>query len=351
MGDAMREAWGNPSSIHGHGRDASKRVEHARMRVAELTGVLPEEVVFTSGATEALHLAIVAMAKVAAGGWIVSSKLEHPAVLRALERMEREGRARVAWLAIDGEGRVALESVAAITQGQPIAGFCVQQLNNETGVLQPLADIFRLAREHRAAVVVDTAQSVGRIAEHWPEADARVVAAHKIGGPKGIGALIAKRGFRVEALLGGGEQERGLRPGTSDAALSAGFGVAALHAMHSPAKYAALAPLRDAFEQQLLSIAPGACAIGCGARRAPHVSNIAFYGWQAPELVAALDLEGVRVSAGSACSAGTVKVSPVISAIVGEERARGAVRFSLGLGTTAEELDRAAAVVRRIISR
>ncbi len=351
MQAAMMEAWGNPSSIHGAGREARRRVERARAQVAELMGCGIEDVVFTSGATEALHLSLHKLCSDSPEAWVVSSKLEHPAVRIALEKMSCENRIRVAWLPVDGHGVAQISEAPRLTGGEKIHAFCMQQVNSETGVIQPMAEVFSLARSHGASVVVDTAQAVGRLPTLWPEADARVVAAHKIGGPKGIGALITRPGFRPHAVFGGGQQERGVRPGTSDAALSAGFGAAASLALTGAQRYAALAPLRDAFEARIVDQVRGAWVVGQGASRAPHVTNILFPNWNAPELVAALDLEGVYVSAGSACSAGTVDVSTAIAAIVGVYKARGAVRFSMGPSTQVSDLERAAEIIVRVLSR
>jgi cysteine desulfurase len=194
---------------------------------------------------------------------------------------------------------------------------------------------------------VDAVQAAGKMAvDVWQAGDTLSIAAHKLGGPKGIGALVLRSAGLPRPVLLGGAQERGLRPGTVDAVAAAGFGAVAAHAAHGGlARYAALAPLRDRLETALTARVNGIAA------RLPHVTNLSFDGWRGDELVAALDLEGVRASSGSACSAGTVERSPVIESMLGRERAESAVRFSLGEATTLEELDVAISVLVRAAAR
>ena len=182
-------------------------------------------------------------------------------------------------------------------------------------------------------------------------ADTRSLAGHKLRGPKGIGALIARPGLKLAPVLLGGAQERGLRPGTIDPVAAAGLAVAAEHARGSLPRYAALAPLRDALERALLALAGRRARVNGHGARAPHVTNVSFEGWSGPELVAALDLEGVSVSSGSACSAGTIEPSPVVTAMLGAERARSAVRISLGEDTSAADVERALGAFERVLNR
>jgi len=347
--DAMRaagaEAWGNPASIHAHGRAARAFVEDARAAVAELAEADPRDVILTSGGTEANNLALRSLAR---GGALLVSRLEHPSITRVAEDMERRGEARVRWLRVSGEGRVDLDDLAAALREARGGLVALQAVNHETGVVQPVAEAIALARACGARVHVDAVQAFGRVREVAADADTRSLAAHKIRGPKGIGALVTRAGLRIEPLLLGGAQERGIRPGTVDPIAAAGLAVAARHARTSPARYAALAPLRDDFEQAVLAWGAGRVN---GAGRAPHVANVAFTGWRGAELVAALDLEGVSVSSGSACSAGTIEASPVLMAMLGEEVAASSLRFSLGEETTRAELDAALAALARVLRR
>jgi cysteine desulfurase len=227
----------------------------------------------------------------------------------------------------------------------------VQAINAETGVVQPVGDVLGLAQRAGALVHVDAVQAFGRSEATWEEADTRSLAAHKMRGPKSIGALATRPGVAIHPVLLGGSQERGLRPGTGDPAAAAGFAVAAVHALASPARWRAVAPLRDALEAGLLRMAKGARVNGRGAERASHTTSIAFPGWSSPELVAALDLEGVAASGGSACSAGTAEPSSVLAAMGDGEAATCSVRFSLGEDSTQQDVDAALAGAARVFAR
>jgi cysteine desulfurase len=208
-----------------------------------------------------------------------------------------------------------------------------------------------MARRARARVHVDAVQAFGRLEDVAEEADTRSLAAHKMRGPKSIGALVARPGVLVAPILFGGSQERGVRPGTVDPVGAAGLAAAARHARTAPARWQELTPLRVALETGLLPLRRGARINGANAKRAPHVASIAFPGWNGPELGAALDLEGIAASAGSACSAGTAEPSAVLVAMGDEEAAASSVRFSLGEETTAEDVDRAIAAAARVLAR
>jgi cysteine desulfurase len=231
----------------------------------------------------------------------------------------------------------------------------LQAVNHETGVVQPVAEVADLAHRRGALLHVDAVQAAGRLGtETWRGADLVSVAAHKIRGPKGIGALAVRAGLRLSPVLFGGAQERGVRPGTQDPGACAGFAAAAERAQGGPGRYAMLGALRDRLEEELVAIGTAlgrAPMRNGGGRRAPHVLNLSWPGWRGDELAAALDLEGVAVSSGSACSAGTAEPSPVIRAMLGEARAASAVRVSLGEETTEEEVADAARRFRRVLER
>lgn len=351
------QGWANPASVHGPGRKARAHVDRAREAVAVLAGAPFEarDVVLTSGGTEANNLAL-AHAFGTPGGALVTSRIEHPSIVRAAEALADRG-VVVAWVAPEASGRIAPEAVAeAIDRTARVAEVrlvTLQAVNHETGVLQAVAEIAAIAHARGARLHVDAVQAMGRLdPEAWRGADLLAVAAHKLRGPKGIGALVPRPGVAVRPLLFGGAQERGLRPGTQDAAAAAGFAVAAARAAEGPRRYAATAPLRDALEQGLLRLAPLAAPIRNGeALRAPHVINLSWPRWRGAELCAALDLEGVAVSSGSACAAGTAEPSPVLWAMVGEARAASAVRVSLGEETTAADVDEALVRWARVVAR
>jgi cysteine desulfurase len=353
MRDAARQSWGNPSSVHAFGRAAQALVEDARQAVARLAHCDARDVVLTSGATEANNLALRSAfaASDAWGGTLVTSRLEHPSVTRVAEELEREGRARVRWLRVTREGMLDLASLERVLAGERASLVVVQAVNQETGTIQPVAEVAELARRARAPLHVDAVQAFGRIEQVAEQAATRSLAAHKMRGPKGIGALIRQPGVALAPVLVGGSQERGLRPGTVDPVAAAGLAVAARHALTSPSQWAKAGPLRDAFEAGIGRLAANARVNGAASPRAPHLASVAFPGWSGPELVAALDIEGVAASSGSACSAGTAEPSPPLVAMGDAEAARSTVRFSLGEDTTREDIDFALAALARILRR
>lgn len=344
MRDAANLAWGNPSSTHTSGRRARAVVEQARETVAALSGADPRDVIFTSGATEANNLAL------RAATVLVTSRLEHPSVVRVAEALEAEGR-RVVWLAVRETGRIEPDDVRAAVEGLS-PGFVVALMaaNHETGAIQPVFEVAALVESRGGRLHVDAAQAAGKLdPSSWRTGSTLSLAAHKLRGPKGIGALVLRAPGLPAPVLLGGAQERGLRPGTVDAVGAAGFGVAARRALEGgPARYAALAPLRDRLEEAALRLG---LRNGIAGPRLPHVANVSFEGWRGDELVAALDLAGVRVSSGSACSAGTSEPSAVVRAMLGTDRATSAIRFSLGEGTTAKEIEFAISVLNQVVTR
>jgi cysteine desulfurase len=281
----------------------------------------------------------------------VTSRLEHPSVARVAEALEREGRARVRWVHVNREGTLDVADLERALAGEGTHVVAVQAVNQETGTIQPIAEVVELARRARAQLHVDAVQAFGRIEEVAEQAATRSLAAHKMRGPKGIGALIRQPGVAMAPVLVGGSQERGLRPGTVDPVAAAGLAVAARHALSSPARWAKLRPLRDAFEAGILRLAAKARLNGATSSRAPHLASVAFPGWSGPELVAALDLEGVAASSGSACSAGTAEPSAPLVAMGDAEAASSTVRFSLGEETTPADIDFALAALERILHR
>jgi cysteine desulfurase len=341
MARAAEESWGNPSSTHRIGRQARARLEDAREQLAEICAVHARDVLFTSGGTEANNLAL------AGAPGLALSRLEHPSVTRVAEQLEQRG-VPVAWVPVPPTGRLLAEAYREALERLPRGSVAaLMAANHETGVLQPLEEVALVAHELGATLHVDAVQALGKLPpETWRFADSLAVAAHKIRGPKGIGAL-AFRGSRApRPVLLGGSQERGLRPGTLDPIAAAGFLAALQQALQGPVRYLEVGRLRDDFEREFASVAE---LNGGQVARLPHVSNLSFPGVSGDELVAALDLLGVCVSSGSACSAGTTEPSTVISAMLGRERARAAVRISLGEATTSDEIQAAKAAFRRVV--
>jgi len=342
MAETARSAWGNPASVHGSGRAARDVVETAREEIALLVGANARDVIFTSGGTEANNLALHRAPA------LVTSQLEHPSVTRVAEALEAEGRP-VRWLPVPPSGCLAPEAVAEALVGLP-AGTLVAlaAANHETGVIQPLEAIAEVAARAGARLHVDAVQAVGKLPlAVLAGADTLSLAAHKIRGPKGIGALVHRPERAPKPLLLGGSQERGRRPGTVDPVAAAGFRVAAAWARSHLAERGRLTELRDRLEAELSR--KGALVNGAEAARLSHVANLSFPGRAGDELVAALDLLGVAVSSGSACSAGTTEASKIITAMLGVERARAAVRISLGDATTGHDVELALRAFERVL--
>jgi cysteine desulfurase len=360
MAEAASAAWGNPASLHAHGRAAKARVEAAREELASLLGGCARDVLFTSGGTEANNIALHRPFMDGAGGrragTLITSRLEHPSIT-AVATLLSQHDVRVVWLPVPPSGELDPDDVArALRDASPGPRLvAVQAVNHETGVVQPLTAIADLVHNREADLHVDAVQAIGKIdASLWGLASSVSIAAHKIRGPKGIGALLTSADRPPRPLLRGGGQERGLRPGTVDPLAAAGLKVAAFRAASGPDRQQRLLGLRDRLEQALreLGAQRGSVPLENGtARRLGHVSNLSWPGWSGDELVAALDLEGLSVSAGSACAAGTPEPSPVITAMLGEQRAAQAVRVSLGEDTSAEDVEYAISVFDRVLAR
>ena len=364
--EASTVAWANPASVHGPGRRARAHVEDARESVASLLGVHPRDVVLTGGGTEANNIALLhlfadpALSAPSVSGvpGLLVSRIEHPSVIRAAERLAERG-VHVTWVDPGADGVISPEAIAdAFERSRPLATIrlvALQAVNHETGVVQPIGRVAEMVHARGALLHVDAVQAAGRLPpDAWAGADLLSIAAHKIRGPKGVGALATRPGIRLRPVIFGGQQERGLRPGTQDPAACAGFAIAAERARAGPARYAELEPLRDRLELELERAGQerGARPLRNGdGPRAPHVSNLSWPGWRGEELCAALDLEGVAVSSGSACSAGTAEPSPVLTAMLGKERASSAVRVSIGEDTSLEDLLEAAQRWSRVLSR
>lgn len=350
MQDAHRTSWGNPASLHSFGRAAKGWVERARGSVATLTGFDPENVLLTSGGTEANNIALRSVMSGAGGKPVamVVSRIEHPSITKVAEMLEKRG-VRVVWVDPNREGQIApdaIESAADLaTRDAELRLVVLQAVNHETGVIQPIEEAARIAHVRGALLHVDAIQAAGKLPpEVWSGADLLSIAAHKMRGPKGIGALATKPGVELAAIVLGGSQEKGLRPGTQDAALCAGFAAAAHRALSGPARYRAIERLRDRLEAALVrdGIKAGNGPLRNGGEpRAPHVANLSWPGVVGADVCAALDRRGVAVSSGSACRSGLARPSTIINAMLGEERASSAVRISLGEDTTESDIDEA----------
>lgn len=348
----LETAYGNPSSGHFASLPAKVALEQARAQVAALLGAAPDEIVFTSGGSEANNLALKGsfFALRARGEHIIAQATEHPAVLQPLSFLERLG-ARVTRLPVDGAGRVDPDAVRhAITPRTVLIS--VMHANNETGTLQPIEAIGAIARERGIRFHTDAAQSVGKLSTKVDAlgVDLLSIAGHKLYAPKGVGALYVRRGTALEPLVHGAGHEAGRRAGTESALMAAALGAACeLAASNLDAgEPERLRALRDHFQQALRGIFGERVVLnGHAEHRLPNTLNVNFAGRIGVEVLA--HLEGVAASTGSACHAGRVELSPVLAAMgVPEQVGMGAVRFSLGRGTTQAEIDAVAERLRSL---
>ena len=353
--DAMRHAAGNASSIHAEGRAARQRLEAARRQVASLAGVGARDVVFTSGGSEAIAAAIHGVAELAAADRrrVVLASIEHSAVLDAARALARRG-FDVVEVPCEPSGRIDAARFAAHLDNRAALA-CLQAANNETGVLQPVAEVGAACRAAGVPFLVDAVQAAGKIAidrDSW-RADLVAVSAHKLGGPQGAGALIVRDGTRMAPLVPGGAQERRRRGGTEAVASLAGFGAACEAACRDlDGEAARLLALRERLESAFRETAAGVRIHGAGIPRLANTVNASFPGVSGETLVIALDLAGFSVSTGSACASGAVSPSHVIRAMgYDEAEARGAIRVSLGWSTTSDAIERLLGALPGVIAR
>jgi cysteine desulfurase len=362
MASVMRENYGNPSSLHGAGLAAERIVREARGRVATVFGAKTACVIFTSGGTESNNTAIIrgARARRRQGRRVITTRVEHPSALESCEALAAEG-FDIAYADVDADGRVIPASVEALANDDTVLISCIH-VNNETGVIQPLDAVFDIAETcgrragRHICVHVDAVQSFGKLPAAYlaRRADFISVSAHKLHGPKGVGALFVARDARIEPLIVGGGQEMGLRSGTENVPAIAGFGLAALMAgRDSDARAEKVALCK---QRLLAGISAGADDIkingSCGADAVPHILNISFLGVKGEVLLHDLEQHGVFVSTGAACSSKKKNGSHVLAAMgCSAAESESAIRFSLGDFNTEEEMDRAAEAVCACVRR
>jgi cysteine desulfurase len=350
--------YGNAASIHTFGQKARAAVETAREQVAALIGARPQEIVFTSGGTEADNHAIFGVAQPflaalratagpARAKHIITTAIEHEAVLNTCQALEKRG-VPVTYLPVDGQGVISTEALRSALREETVL-ITVMHANNELGTVQPLEEIGRIAADADVYFHTDAVQSAGKVAidVNALRLDLVSLSGHKFYAPKGIGALYIRGGTRLQQLLYGGHHQRGFRPGTENVAGIVGMGKASELARKSLAEDAArISTLRDRLEQGLLSRVPHSQASGARAPRTPNTTNVMFPGIEGEALVIALDLKGLACSTGAACSSGAVEPSHVLTAIgLSPDEARASLRFSLGRHTTAAEIDFALQIV------
>ena len=350
--------FGNAASIHTFGQRARAAVETAREQVAALIGARPQEIIFTSGGTEADNHAIFGVAQsllaaprdgagAGASKHIITTTIEHEAVLNTCQELEKRG-VEVTYLPVDRDGLISPAEARQAIRKETVL-ITVMHANNELGTVEPLEEIGRIAADADVYFHTDAVQSAGKlpIDVNALRLDLLSLSGHKFYAPKGVGALYIRGGTRLQQLLYGGHHQRGFRPGTENVAGIVGLGKAAELARKSLSEDAArVSALRDRLERGLLSRVPHSLANGAGAPRTPNTANITFPGIEGEALVIALDLKGLACSTGAACSSGAVEPSHVLTAIgLSPDKARASLRFSLGRHTTAAEIDFALQVV------
>jgi len=353
--EALREDFGNASSVHAWGQRAKTRLDRARGAVAALIGGDPSEVVFTGSGTEADVLALRGAAEAlepAGRRHVVVSAFEHEAVIQTAKALARRGW-DVTWLAPTREGLVTADALAAaVTDRTAIVS--VMLANNEVGTIQPVAELAAIAHARGALFHTDAVQAAGKIPIDVAVlgVDLLSLSGHKFGGPKGAGALWIRRGTRLVSQMTGGRQEKNRRAGTENVPGLAGLGVAAERARAKLAEMPRVAALRDALEAGILAGVPGTHVNGRREARVANTANIGFEGVEAESLVIAYDLEGIAVSTGSACSSGTLEPSHVLKAMgLDPHDTQNAIRFSLGTSTTADEVARVVALTPTLVER
>lgn len=361
ISDCWHAGYANPSSQHEPGRRAAQRLEESRRRITELLGgrlegADPDRLIFTSGGTEANNLALFGLSRAQAGNRPASlliSAVEHPSVLRPAEHLLDLGW-RLDTLGVTSEGIVRVEHLERFLRDDT-ALVSVVLANHETGVIQPVAELAEICRQHHVPLHTDAVQAAGKIPVDFQAlgADALSVAAHKFHGPLGIGALLLRGGARIVPMLYGGEQQQGIRPGTENVPLAVGMQRALeLASEEMEQQRRQQTNLRERFEARLRTAIPGIVVHGAGAPRIPQTSNVAFPGVDAQVLFAALDLAGIACSVGSACASGAAEASAALAATgASAELVRGSVRFSFGRDMTAERIDEAVSRIARVVGR
>ncbi len=354
----LTEKFGNASSIHHFGQETRAALDRARQQVAELIAASPNEITFTSGGTEANNLAIrgviESLRRKTPGRplHIICTTIEHPAVRNVFEDLETSG-VQVTYLPVNSDGILSIDDLKAAIRDET-ALISIMMANNEIGTIQPVAEIARHIRKlresgHKILFHTDAVQAAGKIDVNVSEigCDLLSLSAHKIYAPKGIGALFVRRGVRLHSQNLGGRQERGRRGGTEPVHLAVAFGKAAQIASREMNEtYGHLAAIRQRFESGIFEAVSGASLNGDAELRLPGISNISFTGVEGEGLLINLDMQGIAVSTGSACSSGSLEPSPIIRALGrGDEAARTAIRFSFGRFNTAEEVDEALRIV------
>ncbi len=349
----MNDIYANPSSLHSMGQKAAAKVESVREICAKAIDSAPGEIYFTSGGTESNNLALLGYARANAdkGKHLITSVSEHHAVLNPCKELEQEG-FEVTYLAIDQDGLINLEDLTAAIREDTIL-LSIMHVNNEIGTIQPVEEIGAIAHENGVAFHCDAVQSFGKlmIDVNLMNIDMLSMSAHKLHGPKGVGFLYARKGYKIHPISYGGDQEKKIRPGTINAPLIAGMGISVNNAYHDMyEREENIALLRNYLLDKIKKDIEGVAINGSMSNRIGENLNISISGIETDALLYAMDLEGICISAGSACMSGSVETSHVIKAI-GKEDYGASARFTLSKYTTVEELDLAFSALRSVVKR
>lgn len=348
--------YGNPSSVHAAGREARAGVDNARDILAELLGAKPHELIFTSSGTESNNLAVLGLARAhaARGRHLICASTEHHAVLHAFEHLGRRESFDITFLPVDGNGRIAPDNLGRAIRDDTIL-VSIMTANNETGVLQPMAELAAVCHERGVFLHSDMVHSFGKVETHLGESGlaAASFAAHKFYGPKGAGLLYLRAGVPLESIQFGGAHENQRRPGTENVPAIVGMAAAAEWILRDRAReQERQGALRDRLWNRIAAACAAVTQNGDATHRLANTLNVSFAGLSSETILMALDLEGVCASSGSACMVGSVVASHVLLAMgLAPELASSAVRFSLGDETTQQEIDRAAEIVARVMDR
>ena len=351
----FKEEYGNAFSLHLFGRETGKAVSESRKVIADLLGVIPEEIIFTGSGTEGDNLAIrgVARAYKNRGKHIIVSSIEHPGVRNTCKDLEKEGY-EITVLNVDENGVVDLEQLKSAIKDETIL-ISVMHANNETGVIQPIEEIGKIAKENKILFHVDAVQSMGKlpIDPKGMGIDLLVFTAHKFYGPKGVGALYVRNGVRLGKVITGGGQERKLRPGTTNTPLIVGLANALEKQFNNrEEENKRVGALRDYFEEEILKRIPEIVINGKNVPRLPGTSSVTFKYVEGESILLSLSMKGIAVSSGSACSSDELQASHVLLAMgIPEEFAHGTIRFSLGKYNTKEEIDYTIEAVTEVIGK
>lgn len=347
----LKENYGNPSSIHRFGRLATKAIDTARKRIADIIGAQPHEILFTSGGTESNNTALFGVLGKGTAS-LVTSSIEHDAILEPCKRLESQGHA-VTYLPVDSSGTVDIEKLKSAIADQT-GLVSIMYANNEVGTIQPVKEIAQICKQHKVLFHTDAVQAVSKVPIDVKElgVDLMSISSHKIHGPKGIGALYIKSGVQIAPLVLGGGQENGLRSGTENVANIVGFGKACQLAKENmDANSVYLKNLRDSLIQRVTSEISHVTVNGHGQNRLPNNAHFTFLGVNGEDLIIKLDENGVAASTGSACSVKTQKASHVLAAMgFSHEQITGSLRLTVGLTNTIQEIENTVTVLKKIVS-